>query len=157
MGGIIPGQPTAIGSFHPRQAEVVPSCGAGAVADAHHGLVIGAARRFGEQVNITAPIARFEMKAVRRAAGQRFIAFRTVVARIAPGDRAGIDQVAPHADFDFSIDLQADITLALAGCDIVTRHWARAELVSARTGSVAHKADSIATTRRKWSTLTASA
>ena len=101
---------------------MVAALAAGAVANAHDGRKIVAARRFGQQPDFVAAVLYFKVERLQIAVRQGRVAFASVIARVAAGNGADGDQIAPDRDFHFVIHLEADVALPLAQRHVIARH-----------------------------------
>src|SRR5262249_53686982 len=123
-----PARKSSFRSACPCEAEMIAAFAPGTIANANHCLKIRPPRRLGDQADIAAAVADFEVETFERAVRKRLIAFRAIVANVTAGDGPRVDQIAANGHLGFAIYLQPDVALPLPERNIITTHSAGSEL-----------------------------
>src|SRR3989338_502789 len=117
---------------------MIPAFAALVIADPHDGAETGGARWLRQQHNVAPAVPDLKAESFDHAIRQRLIAFRTVVAAVAPVDRPQIYHVTADADLGLAVNSQPDVALPFAERHVAAGHSSGPEL-RVRQGGPGHK------------------
>src|SRR3989338_9716757 len=117
---------------------MIPAFAALVIADPHDGAETVAARWLRQQHNVAPAVPDLKAESFDHAIRQRLIAFRTLLAAVAPVDRPQISHVAADADLGLAVNSQPDVALPFSKRHVAAGHFPGPEL-RLRQGGPGHQ------------------